>query len=172
MSTFKQFLIERVADLTYQDLDVGKTYWFQDEDNSWFKAKVISIEPTDYDDDDVADVNYEYVDDSYHKKGATDTFEVDINTKAFKKLDENAGRSMKLNQILNEGADYREVGRAIAEELVDSAFEHNKDLFGEDFDYVMDSLAEELPDMIIDKIGQFASMALEKEIKRIQKEEM
>ena len=71
--------------ITYQDLEVGKSYKFKDEIGQWFKGTVTSIKPLK---GSGVDVNYTYDDDSYSKKGKSDTFEVGKEDKVFKKLDE------------------------------------------------------------------------------------
>jgi len=71
--------------LTVKDLKVGKQYHLEDEMGEKFKAVVIKINPLESSKDrpDSYEVQYEYADDSYHKKGQTDWFDVTADEQVF-----------------------------------------------------------------------------------------
>ena len=71
--------------LTVKDLKVGKQYHLEDEIGEKFKAVIMKIIPLESSEDrpNSYEVQYKYADDSYHKKGQTDWFDVTADEQVF-----------------------------------------------------------------------------------------
>jgi len=82
-----------------------------------------------------------------------------------KRLKELAG--MQLNEGLTP-VNWNNVAQVLAMEIVKEAYKNDKSLFSEDFEYVIGSLEDELPDFIIDKVYSKVFPQMKQEVKAIQ----
>ena len=89
-----------------------------------------------------------------------------------KRLLELAGVESTNGEIIEEGltpVNWNNVAAVLAMEIIKKTKKQNASLFDEDFEYVIDSLEDELPDFIIDTLYQKTFPHLKREVKAIQK---